>query len=75
MKPTPVGSPFPIDNGASTRTLWRRVAYGGRKGKRARRRLLALEKRVAPIVHAMLAQAITNTTAMLEPVMRFAGLT
>jgi hypothetical protein len=73
-KPTPVGSPYPIDNGAGTRTLWRRIAYGGRKGRRARRRLLALEKRIAPYVHAELARMHRNTMAMLKPVMRFAGL-
>ena len=73
-KPTPVGSPFPIDNGASTRTLWRRVAYGGRKGRRARRRLVALEKRIAPWVHAELARTHAYARAMLEPALRFAGL-
>jgi hypothetical protein len=42
-----VGSPHPIDGGAGTRTLWRRVEYGGRKGRAARRRLHALERRIA----------------------------
>jgi hypothetical protein len=73
-KPIPVGSPYPIDNGASTRTLWRRVAYGGKKGRAACKRLRALESRVAPFVNAELARMHRNTVAMLEPVMRFAGL-
>jgi hypothetical protein len=72
-KPTPVGSLYAIDNGASTRTLWRRVAYGGRKGRRARLRLRTLERRVAPFVIAALARAHENTLAMLAPVLRFAG--
>lgn len=52
-----VGSPFPIDHGASTRVLWRREYYGGTKGRRARERLRALEKRIARtgVVQAMLA--------------------
>jgi hypothetical protein len=50
-----VGSPFPIDGGASTRILWRRDFYGGRKGRRARLRLRALERRIARtgVVRAM----------------------
>ena len=40
-------SPFPIGNGASTRTLHRRAAYGGRKGRAAARRLRELERRLA----------------------------
>jgi hypothetical protein len=67
-----VGSKWSIDNGASTRTLWRRVCYGGRKGRAARRRLAAIEKRIAPDVKAMLAHGIVTASALLEPVFRFA---
>jgi hypothetical protein len=74
MKPITIGSPYPIDNGASTRTLWRRVTYGGKKGRSARKRLRVLEQRIAPWVLADLARVEARARAMLEPVMRFAGL-
>ena len=69
-----LGSPYPINNGASTRTLWRRAAYGGKKGRAARRRLRALERRVAPYVHTTLARDFARVRSMLEGVERFAGL-
>ena len=67
-----IGSPFPIYGGASTRTLWRRVSYGGKKGRAATRRLRALERRLAPLADAMLAETHAHLMAQLEPVMRFA---
>lgn len=69
-----IGSPYPINNGASTRTLWRRVAYGGRKGRRAAHRLRELEKRVAPFVEAELAKTHAHIVSMLAPVSKFARI-
>lgn len=68
-----VGSPYPIDGGVGTRTLWRRVAYGGKKGRRAARRLRALKRRIARsgFVDRIIAQHHAQVTALLEPVLRF----
>lgn len=67
-----IGSNFPINGGVGTRTLWRRVRYGGKKGRAARRRLRALERRIAPGVRAMLDRDAARLQWMFDPVWRFA---
>lgn len=73
---TNVGSPFPIDGGVGTRVLWRRVEYGGKKGRAAKRRLRSLERRIARtgFVQEMLASQHAQLSSMLDPVLRFMGV-
>jgi hypothetical protein len=68
-----IGSPYPIDGGASTRTLWRRVGYGGKKGRAAKRRLRRLERRIALWADAMLDNEMRRVVGMLNEIRRIEG--